>query len=156
MTLLPSCTAMTWVPTIGRRTPHTRTGQRSITQQARSLPSDVLAAGQTPMPLPGFVARRASPGFHVQKMTLTHRRVQHSRGPPCTASRAARRPEILLRYVFCAQLHCLALPFREHLPETHPAAEATKRTAALHDPAHRRPCHADSLLLAQAKPVSWQ
>lgn len=67
VTLLPSCTAMTWVPTIGRRTPHTRTGQRSITQQARSLLSDVLAAGQTPMPLPVFVARHATPGFHVQK-----------------------------------------------------------------------------------------
>ena len=61
--------------------------------------------------------------FPCAKEAPTHRRVQHSRGPPLTASRAARRPEFLLRFVFCAQLHCLPLPFREHLPETRPAAE---------------------------------
>ena len=65
--VLPSCITMTWVPTAGRRKPHQRTGQQFITQQAHSLPSDVLAAGQTPMPLPVSVARHAKPGFHVQK-----------------------------------------------------------------------------------------
>ena len=69
--------------------------------------------------------------FPSAKVALTHRRVQHSRAPPLTASRAARRPEFLLRFVFCAQLHCLPLPFREHLPETRPAAEATKTDSCL-------------------------
>ena len=58
---------MTWVPTAGRRKPHQRTGQQSITQQAHSLPFDVLAAGQMPMLLPVSVARHATPGFQVQK-----------------------------------------------------------------------------------------
>ena len=58
---------MTWVPTAGRRKPHQRTGQQSITQQAHSLPFDVLAAGQMPRLLPVSVARHATPGFQVQK-----------------------------------------------------------------------------------------
>ncbi len=85
-TLLPSCTAMTWVPTIGRRTP--RTGQRSITQQARSLPSDVLAAGQTPMPLPVFVARYATPGFHVQNGADAQTCAAQPRPPPHRLTRS--------------------------------------------------------------------
>ena len=75
---------MTWVPTAGRRKPHQRTGQQSITQQANSLPSDVLAAGQTPMPLPLHVCGGAARNtrFPLCKPgALTHRRVQHSRGP---------------------------------------------------------------------------
>ena len=43
--LQPSCIAMTWVPTAGRRKPHQRTGQRSITQQVYSLPSRCSGGG---------------------------------------------------------------------------------------------------------------
>ena len=73
---------MTWVPTAGRRKPHQRTGQQSITQQAHSLPFDVLAAGQTPTPLPVSVARHATPGFHVQKWRRRTDVCSTAEGPP--------------------------------------------------------------------------
>ncbi len=59
--------ALTWVPTVCRRIPHQWTGLQSIKQQARTLPSDVLAAGQTHMPLPVSVAWHTTPGFNAQK-----------------------------------------------------------------------------------------
>ncbi len=53
------------------RPPHTAHADRPTVHhtaaETRNLPSDVLAAYQTPMPLPVSVVQHATPGFHVQK-----------------------------------------------------------------------------------------
>ena len=79
------------------------------------------------------------------KVALTHRRVQHSRGHPRTASRAARRPELFLlntcTALSCITFHCrFASTCQEHAQLMRPPK---RTTAFLQDPAHRRPCHAD-------------
>ncbi len=145
------------------RPPHTQTGQRSITRtRTAGTQSAVSCSGGWPHARATSCVCGAARNtrFPCAKVALTQRRVQYNRGAPRTASRAPRRPEFLLRYVFYLRSAALpstavsrALARNEHAQLL---MRLPKRAAALLDSAHTRPCHADSLLLAQVKPVSWQ
>ncbi len=113
--------------------PHTESADRPAVHREAGMQSAVRGRGCGPDAHATSCVCGAARNtrFRCAQVALTHNGVQHSRGSPRTASRAARRPKSLLRYVCRVQLHCLPLPFCEHLPGTDPAAEATKTDSCL-------------------------
>lgn len=118
--ILPCCIAKTWLPTI-HWPPHTATAGRPATHHVACKPTvhiylqfDVLAAGQAPMLC---LWNGTHHQVYICKSGADALTCPAKRRAPLhllrwLASRTPRRPVSPLRYVFCPQLHCLALVSR--------------------------------------------